>query len=284
MLTFALLLLSSLIHATWNYLSKTIKSGIPFIWLTAIVTTILYFPVVLYFVQSVDIQWTITVIVSLAGTVIIHLVYFMVLQKGYQVSDLSVVYPIARGTGPLLSSIGAILFFQEKISWAGSIGLFFVVIGVLFIADFFNKKDKIANRKVGVYYGIATGFFIMLYTLWDSYAVKQLLIPPIFVEYVSHPFRILMLLPAVWSKKEETLALWQKERAKIMIIALMTPISFLLVLYALKISPVTFVAPAREMSIVFGVIFGAKLLTEDNFKSRMIGSIFIVVGIFLLAI
>ena len=278
-----LVFLSSLIHATWNYLAKTIPSGVLFVWLMAVTTTIFYAPVIIWFIAYYGFPTDFRTLVFLSGTALLHMAYFLVLQKGYQVGDLSVVYPLARGTGPIFATLGAVLFFQEKISPASLAGLVLVAIGVLCIAGLKGHALKSKQAQTGVYYGIFTGLLIAAYTLWDGYAVRVMLIAPFLVEYVSHPLRVVLLAAKARKRWPETKVIWQTYHRKILIISMISPISFLLVLYALQRAPVHYVAPARELSIVLGVFLGAKLLTEEHFKSRLIGSLFIVAGIALLS-
>lgn len=279
----AIVFLSSCIHAGWNYLAKTIPSGVPFVWLMAVCTTVCYAPIITIYLFLYGFEANFWNIVFLTGTAIIHLVYFLVLQYGYRASDLSVVYPLARGTGPLFATLGAVWFFQEKISLLSVGGLVLVVAGVLLVAGLTGRFPKDKRVQKGILYGVVTGLLIATYTLWDSYAVRTLLIAPILIEYFSHPLRVIVLAPLARQNWGETRRLWISYRVKILIISAISPISFLLVLYALQRAPVHYVAPARELSIVIGVILGAKLLNEEHFKSRLIGSLLIVAGIALLS-
>lgn len=277
-----IILLSSIIHATWNFISKTIPSTSVFVWLVATCTSLLYFPVVWIWIwqfgfEAQPIQW-----LFLSVTAIVHMIYYLTLQRGYQVGDLSVVYPIARGIGPLISSIIAFTWLGEQFSVMGGLGLLAVVIGVFFIAGL--KKNSNADIKVrnGLIYGVLIGFLIALYTIWDTYAVKELAIAPLIVEYVSHPFRTIVLFPFSEKRQQEAKEVWQKHKLKILTISFLTPISFILVLYALKVAPIHYVAPARELSIVIGVFLGGKVLLEKDFKARLFGAFLILLGIILL--
>lgn len=278
-----LVFLSSCIHAWWNYLAKTIPSGAPFIWLVALVTTVSYAPVIAWYLifYGFELNWLNGFF--LAGTAISHLVYFLVLQKGYRVGDLSVVYPLARGSGPLFATLGAVLLFGEQLSAQSAAGIALVAGGVFFVAGMSNVTLRNERTKTGIGYGIATGLLIAVYTLWDSYAVRVLLVPPLLIEYVSPPFRVLVLAGVARKHRAETRQIWTDHRWKIWVIGLISPIAFIIVLYVLKTAPVSYVAPARELSIVIGVILGAKLLTEAHFKSRLFGSLLILAGIGLLS-
>lgn len=129
---------SSLLHAGWNYLSKTIPSGIPFVWLVAIFCTLFLSPVVTWVLLHQTVQLDPINIVFLIGTATLHIAYFLMLQRGYQVGDLWVVYPLARGTGP---------FFRGRDSGDG---------GAVFLAEFVGPGTRNDRRDGGGRFG-ATG-------------------------------------------------------------------------------------------------------------------------------
>lgn len=277
-----IILLSSIIHATWNFISKTIPSTSVFVWLVATCTSLLYLPIVCIWIwqfgfEAQPIQW-----LFLAVTAIVHMIYYLTLQRGYQMSDLSVVYPVARGMGPLISSIVAFAWLGEQFSLMSGLGLLAVVIGVFFIAGLKKPSEDDTKVRNGLIYGILVGFLIALYTVWDAYAVKNLAIAPLILEYVSHPFRTIILFPFSEKRQLEAKEIWQKYKYKILTISFLTPISFILVLYALKAAPIHYVAPARELSIVIGVFLGGKILLEKDFKARLLGAFLILLGIILL--
>ena len=114
--------------------------------------------------------------------------------------------------------------------------------------------------------------------------VKQLALAPLMLEACSHPFRVVALAPLARRRWPEIGAIWRAHRWKVVVVALISPLGYLLVLYAIKTAPVHVVAPARELSIVIGVVLGARLLTEENFRPRLMGSLLILAGIVLLSV
>lgn len=282
--TLLLVLLAAVLHAAWNYLAKTIPSGAPFVWLLAVVMTLLLLPFALGHLLLFGFQCTPLNISALLITGILHLVYFLVLQKGYQTGDLSMVYPLARGSGPVFATIGALLFLGERMSGMAVLGLSLVVAGVLLISGTGKASADPAKRRKSIATGIFTGLLIACYTVFDGYAVKQLAIAPILLEFSSSPIRVLALSPAARRRWPEIRSVWQAHRWKIMAIGVMAPFGFILILYAMKVAPVHLVAPTRELSIVLGVILGAKLLTEENFRQRLAGSLLILAGIVFLSL
>ena len=125
---FLLVFLSSVLHAGWNYLAKTIPSGAPFVWLAAAVMTVVLLPWVALYLFWYGFAWTPANLAALALTGLLHLVYFLVLQKGYQVADLSLVYPLARGSGPVFTTIGAVWLLGEQVTLFPVFGLLLIVL------------------------------------------------------------------------------------------------------------------------------------------------------------
>jgi len=108
-----LILIAAFGLATWNYVAKKACGGTAFIWLFATLSTLLYFPLALWIivVQKPLIGWH--QLGFMLGSAILHSLYYILLDKGYRIGDLSVIYPLARGTGPMLSTIAAIVVLGE---------------------------------------------------------------------------------------------------------------------------------------------------------------------------
>ena len=103
-----LVLLAAWAHAAWNLVAKGAQGGAAFVWLTTVASAVLYAPVL---VGGIDLEPA--AIALMAGSGALHAAYFVLLQRGYATGDLSLVYPLARGTGPLLSTVAAIAFLGE---------------------------------------------------------------------------------------------------------------------------------------------------------------------------
>lgn len=283
-LVLALVVFSSFLHAGWNYLAKTIPNGAAFVWLLAVVMSVLLLPLAAAYVWWYGFDWTPLNAAALLTTGVLHLVYFLVLQQGYAAADLSVVYPLARGSGPVFTTLGAVVLLGESVTAGSLAALGLVAAGVLLIAGSGRAGADAERRRKGLWYGLGTGLLIASYTVFDGYAVRQLAIAPIMLEACSHPLRVLALTPVAVRRWPEVRSIWQGHRWKVLVIAAVSPLAFLLVLYAMRQAPVHVVAPTRELSIVFGVIFGAKLLTEENFLPRLLGSLLILAGIVFLSL
>ena len=108
----------------------------------------------------------------MAGSAALHTGYFVLLNQGYRSGDLSLVYPLARGTGPLLSSAAAIAFLGERPSLLGLSGALLIIAGVLVLTG--NPEQlRRAGARAAMQYALLTGAFIAVYTLWDKQAIRQ---------------------------------------------------------------------------------------------------------------
>ena len=230
-------------------------------------------------------EWT---LVAVSG--VLHSVYFIILLRGYRKADLTVVYPLARGSGPLLSSMAAIALMGEQLSALGGLGIAAVVGGVFLIAggpglfkDTYSSEQTQRIRK-GILYGLLTGVFIASYTVVDGYAVKVALMSPILVDYMGNFVRLGLLLPAMARDTDQVRRQWKLQWKCAAIVGVFSPVSYVLVLYALQVAPLSHVAPAREVSMLFAALIGGHLLGEGDRLFRLIGAASIAAGVMALAL
>ncbi len=221
--------------------------------------------------------------VFMFGSGALHTGYFLFLRRGYAVGDLSVVYPLARGTGPLLATVVAVTLLGERPSGIAVLGVSLVVVGVLLLTTERGITRKFELGK-GAFYGLITGCFIAAYTIVDKQAVSTLLIPPILHYWVSNAVLVILLSPASLRQRRKVVELWRSHRFEVLSIAVLSPTSYILVLTALVFTPVSYVAPAREFSILIGAAMGAHLLAEGSTTKRLVAAGTMVVGIVALAI
>src|SRR5215211_3893399 len=221
-------------------------------------------------------------LVFMFGSGVLHLGYFVLLQRGYAVGDLSLVYPLARGTGPLLAPAAAIVLLGERPGVVALLGIGLITIGV-----FLLTTEPGSARKAGwgraVIYGLLTGAFIAAYTIWDKHAVSALLIPPLLQSWVTTLVTTGLLTPLAVRHRGKVLAIWREHKIEALGVAVLRPLSYILVLTALVFTPVSYVAPAREISILIGAAMGARLLAEGDVRRRLAASV-MVLGIVALAL
>jgi len=275
-------LLAAAAHATWNLYAKRASGSRHFVWLFSTTSAILYSPIVLWIVITQRPHFETLHWVALAATAVLHLGYSLMLQAGYRVSDLSLVYPLARGSGPLLSFFAAIVLLGEPLTWLGMCGVLLVVSGILLVSGLLSEHHK--APRAGIVFGLGTGIFIAAYTINDGWAVKVLLISPFIVEYTGNVFRLTVLGPRAWKDRKRVREEIREYIKPALVVSVLGPIGYVLVLYAMRVAPVSHVAPTRELATLIGTYFGARLLNERAAPSRIIGAVCIVAGVVSLAL
>ncbi|MCZ7571870.1 MAG: DMT family transporter [Ardenticatenaceae bacterium] len=277
-LALTLILTSAFIHATWNLLAKRVGGGVPFTWLFFGLTAAIYTPLAAAVMIRQQPRLSGFELLFVGGSASMHVVYFLALQRGYRVGDLSLVYPLARGTGPLLATTAAVLFLGEHPSPLALAGAGLVGIGVFALtADRLVLRGPKVRGATG--YGLLTGTIIATYTLWDKHAVSALLIPPLLYDYGSNVIRTVLLTPFVLRRWDEVRLEWRSHRLEALGVACLSPLSYILVLTAMVFTPVSHVAPAREISILIGTFMGARLLEEGSAGRRIVAASAMMLGV-----
>ena len=223
------------------------------------------------------------VIACIVASGVVYLGYSLCLQRGYQLADLSVVYPVARGSGPLLSALAAVLLFGEGWTPARALGLAAVVAGIGLI----STQGRLAAFRTrgghaGVRWGLATGMLIAGYTLVDAYGVKALAIAPVVLDWFSSLLRLVLLVPLMLPRAGRGWAAMRGHWGLAAGVGLLSPLAYILVLSSLGMgAPVSVVAPMREMSMMVALL-GLLVLREPVGRVRLAGCLVLVAGVVLL--
>jgi drug/metabolite transporter (DMT)-like permease len=278
-----LILAAAFIHATWNLLNKKASGHATFTWLVAILSAVFYTPAAV----AVFFFWQVKIgaleIGFMAGSALLHAAYFVLLNQGYRVGDLSLVYPLARGTGPLLSSIAAIIFLGERPSAMALTGALLIIVGVVVLSSNPHKlRQSGAQKAIG--FALITGTFIAAYTLWDKQAVSRFAISPLLLDWGANLGRAMLLTPLALGYWRNTRIEWRDHRFEAIGVAVLAPLSYILVLTAMQFTPVSYVAPAREISILIGTAMGTRLLAEGDVHRRLAAAGAMVLGVVALAV
>lgn len=279
----ALVLAAAFIHATWNLLAKRAGGGVAFVWLFGALSATIYAPLAVGIVLLGKPHIGNAELGAILGSAVLHLAYYLVLQRGYRVGDLSLVYPLARGTGPMLSTAAAILIFGERptpVALAGAA----MVVGSVFVLTGSSRRGSGTSARWAVAYGLLTGLLIASYTLWDKRAVSVLMIPPLLLDWATSVSRAILLAPVAVRRWEEVRKEWRVHRLEALGVAALNPLSYILVLTAMIFTPVSYVAPAREISILVGAVMGARLLSERDAPRRLAAAGAMVLGVVALAL
>lgn len=276
----ALVLTAAFCHATWNLFIKRLNAGPELIWLFSVVSAGLYAPLALWILVVERPAIGLVGAGFIAGSVALHLGYLLVLQTGYRMGDLSLVYPTARATGPLLSTALAVVLLGETVSPQMVLGAAVIVGGVLMLTGGFGKRSGRVGMSLA--FGLGTGLLIGSYTAWDAYTVAALAVPPLLLEYASIAGRVALLAPVARRRRADVGRLWRNHRRAVVAIALFNPLAYVLVLHALTFTPVAYVAPVREVSVPLSVLAGSLILGEGDLGRRLGWAVVILLGMALL--
>lgn len=249
LLALGMILVSAVMHATWNLFSKRSGGGLTYVWLTNSVSLLFMLPLGFYA------YWR-------SGGHLLPLAPARV-RSG----NLSLVCPLARGSAPLFSSALATVVFAERTTMLGWLGILAIVGGGLTISlkrGFFGTG---VDRRA-LYYGLATGAMIAAYTCSAPALYYLVLIAS--EELILTPFAL---------RRGGIAVDWRANRAAIIVVGILGPLSYLLILIALAFQPVSYVAPVREVSILVAVVLGGRFLSEGVGARRVLGARVMIAGI-----
>jgi len=278
----ALVLAAAFAHAGWNFLAKGAQGGVGFVWLATLASAVLYLPV-LVFASSEDLAWG--ALGLMFGSGALHALYFVLLQRGYATGDLSLVYPLARGTGPLLSTTAAIVVLGERPSALAIVGAA-IIIGSVFslVARPGGGGSVMGTAREATTFALLTGVAIAGYTLWDKQAVDGQGLDPLVYYWGTNLFNLLLISAWVARRWGGVPQAWNHSRWRAVGVGVLSPLAYILVLYALQRAPVSYVAPARETSILLGTLLGTTVLAEGDTTRRMLAAGGILLGVTALAL
>jgi drug/metabolite transporter (DMT)-like permease len=285
----ALLLVAAFLHATCNALLKQARDKLAFTWWMLGASSLLGIPLLAAGFPDEAAGWT---FVGVSG--LLEAVYFVVLSRAYTHGDLSQVYPIARGSAPLFILAWAGLFLDERPSAAGICGVLTIVLG-LYLINLPSlgewTRPLSGFRQPAARWALLTGVLISAYATVDKLGVKHVE-PAAYVVLILavawlalaaqwlHPNRRRALLDEV-SRSRGTTA--RRIQMRIVLCAVFGVAAYLLVLFALRISPVGYIGAAREVSVVIAAWMGVKFFAEKGGPVRIVASALVVSGILLIA-
>ena len=281
-----IVLASAFLHSTWNYLLKKSQRKIAFIWLLLLVSAVILIPMFLFFWPKVVISKTGWICVVATG--ILHALYFWFMGGAYERGDLSLVYPLARGSGPLFVPFLAVGLLHEQLSIFGVTGITLVIFGIYVIhLRSFSRQSFLdpflAMRGGASIWALCTGCAIAGYSLVDKIGVS-LVPPPVYI-YLMLVITWLLLTPYVFVKERMWLnEEWNLNKGAIIIAGFLSPFTYLMILFAFKISKVSYVVAVREVSIVFSTLYGIFWLKEKHGKQKIAGGILIALGVIFIGV
>ena len=289
MTTFALILvlISAILHALRNFFTKKGSDSQIFIWLYVIFSLLFFAPLFVYSFKVSDFSWDKLYLIILTGGV--HSIYWLLLGLGYERGDLSLVYPISR-SAPLFIMIFSMLVFKESFSIRGIAGIIIVTGGLytlqlrgLSLKDVVTSMQLIVKTKV-VHIALIIALAVSAYSIIDDMGVS--FFNPVVFIFLFEAVAFILYTPFILLRKTKLNIIkeWTLNKKSIIFAGISGIVGYFLVLLAFRIAKVSYVVGFRELSIVFGVLLGNKILGEKYGKIRFLGSSMIFAGAFLIGI
>jgi drug/metabolite transporter (DMT)-like permease len=279
-----LVLASAAAHALWNMLARSSRDKLAFNVGMNAVQAVATAPLAAYF-------WVVAppalpALAILPMTFLINLVYYLVLAAVYNRTDLSLSYPIMRGTAVLFSALGGFLFWGDRVPQVALVSIALVAAGILVAhgrgGGVLRGAVPSFAEPISLLLSLAGGFMASAATVWDKLGVVHF--HPLLYHQAAAAGSSLFLVPYVLrTRKPAFYAVFRHELARVIACGLLNSFSYVLVLYALTFTEVTYVTTAREVSIVFGALLGALLLHEPQGARRTLGAAVILAGVLVLA-
>jgi len=280
-LALGLVIFAAILHAGWNLLLKQVEEKYIVTWWSVLFSAVLALPVALGGGLPEAGVWP-----YLIASALTEAFYMAALASAYQMSDFSLVYPIARGAAPAFLALWAMLLLDEQLTAAGVSGLVMVVAGLLVVGsnELLTRRNTTSIRPLGIALALGIALLISIYSILDGLAVQLTPATPytlIMLGLTGVFFTPFALRGNGWRK---TLAVGRSHWRRILVIGVAGLLAYGLVLNIYAIGPISYAGAIREVSIVFAALAGWKLLGEPMGRVRVFGSVVIFIGILMIAI
>jgi uncharacterized membrane protein len=270
--TFLLVLLSAVVHATWNFLLKGSRSHkVAAIWSMQVLSGFFTLPLCYLYWGAPTIVpegwgWIMT-------TSVIHSAYILLLGYAYEHGNMSVVYPVARGVGVVGTAVVASLLALEDIAVVGMVGVASVAAGILLLG--LKNVTRADVRTLVLAAGV--GCSIVGFSLVDK--VGSSFVKPIFYVGFMNVISGVLVAPYMYLRlKQPTQFVWRHEKMKYFLIGMTAMLTYVVVVYAFGQAPASYVVALRETSIVMGVALGVFILKEKITPKQIVGVLMICLG------
>jgi len=280
---FALIVVSSVSHALWNYMAKGSSARLTYIWLMNVTSQLTVLPFFILFMRDWSIPWNVLPLLVASGCA--ELIYFLALSRAYDVGDLSLMYPLARSS-PLFVAVLSMLILGERISPWGVAGILLIVVGVytLHLKSFRVNEILLPLRSVR---GAASQLALLAalgttaYSIIDSRGVA--LIDPVRYNFWLEILLTLLLTPFALKGGAGVAAdTWRNQGLRASVSGFLMRGGYMLVLIAMTMAPVSYILTLRQVSVVMGALLGVVLLKESYGRMRLLSSAIIFIGVYIL--
>jgi drug/metabolite transporter (DMT)-like permease len=275
-----LVVCAAILHAIWNALAKRADNQFVFLWSSVSLATALLLPIGLVRLQAESAPTR--GLPFVAASIGIHALYFYALGRSYRYGDFSRVYPMARGLGVALVPLVALLLLGEQLSWLGSLGVGLVVLGIVALSVLPAPASAARGPGAGTGWALVTGLTIAAYSLVDKVGVSYLHPMP-YIALMGLGLSAL-LAPVVLADRAALGREWRLNWRAILVASAMNLTSYLLVLFAFRLSKVGYVVAARELSILFSAFIGSLWLGEGRLAPRLATASIVLAGVVCVAL
>ena len=274
---FLLVIFSACCHATWNFAARKAAGNLMAIWLGLWIGCATVLPVALAVVirNGVRAATELTGIFCIIATGLIHGVYFRLLAAAYEEGEISLVYPIARGSGIAFTAILAGLLLKEQLTLLGAIGIGLVCLGIISLGR--DAHQRVHDTKA-IRLALCIGASIVAYSLVDKTGVGY--IHP--VVYIWSMFLIAALALTPLLIRRYRVGFAKEARQNIgyaLIIGVGSVGTYLMILFAYTMGPINYIVAVREFAVVLGVLAGVLFLKERLTLAKALAICIIVIGV-----
>jgi drug/metabolite transporter (DMT)-like permease len=217
---------------------------------------------------------------------LVEAVYFITLIRAYEKGDFSLVYPMARGSAPAFLTVWAVIFLGDRPRPFGLVGIALLVLGLIVVGGkswwSLKKKSVLTSSAIGL--ALSTAFCISIYSAIDGAAVRR--VDPLPYTVLIMGLSAVFITPVVLMRYggQGTIVEWRTNWLRIVLVGILSLLSYMLVLQVYSIAHVSYAGAIREISVVFGAFLGWRLLGEDFGMIRVVGAILIFAGILVIAL
>lgn len=278
----AMLVASAVCHASWNIIAKGAKDKLTFLWCQIVFAVIALAVPVLVMCPAPEPEGYI----FLAISGLMQAAYYFLLAKTYSIGEISIVYPLTRGSAPVFVCIASALMGTERVTLPIFLSVLVIFAGIYTVnmekltVSEFTAPARTLLTVPKTRLALLNGLAVAAYTLSDNFSVKYC--HPLMIYWVITVIPAILIAPMVI--KRGTLKSEVKTNLpKIIAVSVLTFAAYFLVLVAMKSGTASYVSAVREMSVVFVAVYSAFKLKESLPAPKIIGAVLIFGGIFLLS-
>jgi drug/metabolite transporter (DMT)-like permease len=275
-IVFTAVLFAAAMHAGWNAIIKLNLEPLKAITLISIAYFFLVGPFAPFIRFPVAEAWP-----YLIASLVIHILYYYALGEAYRTGDLGHVYPIARGTAPLMTAIGAHFIIGEDLGFRGVAGIFMLTSGILLLSLKGGRKGATFDKRA-IGFALLCASSISAYTLVDGVGARSDPDPLPYIAWLMILDGLMMLVFGLLRWGVDILRLPARTWALVMAGGVMSLASYAIALWAMTRAPIALVAALRETSVLFAAVIGVVFLREPILAPRIVAAGLVLIGVVLL--